>query len=241
MVSGPQLIRETGQTDAPDEKQGRRGVPSERRTLPLSLNPSPPGHRHTVTRNQISYQWSRRFSIGERASSCRALGALRLPRVPDLHDLLDRGHTDPLNHEEVVGFKRLELSPRFDRGPAKCIVYTRAEGVAVDLVVRDRLGVLSPLELAACNRTFRHGRPTRSPPMVHHRGRSSAIASISTFGSIKMAVATVRHALDAPHHRLQWHSISVDCSCLLDVHTWSLDVVGPEKFQKTSRHLHGRT
>lgn len=36
----------------------RRGVPSERRTLPLPPNPSPRGHRCTVTRNHMSCQES---------------------------------------------------------------------------------------------------------------------------------------------------------------------------------------
>ena len=55
-VPGRPRTPEMGQGDAPGDEQVQREGASERRTFPLSPNPSPPDQPRTPTRNQISYQ-----------------------------------------------------------------------------------------------------------------------------------------------------------------------------------------
>jgi len=146
------------------------------------------------------------FPIGALARSRRPL---QPPRVPHFQDLLNRDRSDPWNGDEVARFKLLQLSPRFNRGPAKCVQHPRTEGVAIDPVVRDRLGFPAQLELTTCKRSRRHQRPT-CVAVNHHRGRSSAISSISICGGIELAVSTGSRALPVPRHRSSGSSPQVN-------------------------------
>ena len=154
--------------------------------------------------------------------------SLQPPRVAYFQDLRNRDGSDPWDREKAVRFKLLQLSPRFNRGPTQCVLHPSAEGVAIDPVVRDRLGLPAPLELAACQRRCRHQRPTRFPTN-HHRGRSSAISSISISGDVELAVSAGSRALHCPRHRSSGISLQ-----------WIVLLLRRAQLKKSSLHLDGR-